>query len=188
MKNRDKTTKYVGVLKRKDMYVADPQLLVIVDTPAHVLCHPFLNRKKLDELLVRSIMRVGVLHPVKVCRGMQQHGVWVLEVILGRQRIKAAREANRRLRACGKPTLTVDIIIVDATVDEMVQMIREDASDTDELGLGMETSRSILEKRAMLKNMGLPESLFDSHSRSAPAVKQSSKERRKLAKAAAYRA
>lgn len=188
MKNRDKTTKYVGVLKRKDMYVADPQSLVIVDVPSHVLCHPFLNRKKLDERLVRSIMRVGVLHPVKVCRGVQQHGLWVLEVILGRQRIRAAREANRRLQACGKPTITVDIIIIDATADVMAQMIREDASDTDELGLGMETSRSILEKRAMLKNMGLPESLFDSHSRSAPAVKQSSKERRKLAKAAAYRA
>ncbi len=66
MKNRDKTTKYVGVLKRKDMYVADPQSLVLVDTQGHVLCHPFLNKKKLDERLVRSIMRVGVLHPVKV--------------------------------------------------------------------------------------------------------------------------
>ena len=83
-----KAAKYRGVVSRKDISVADPDLLVIVDTPGHPLYQPARNQKPLDEAMIRSIMQDGVLSPIKVVRGPQVRGQWTLEVVYGRQRVR----------------------------------------------------------------------------------------------------
>jgi ParB family chromosome partitioning protein len=86
---------------RTDLFLYDPEALVLVEDPKHPLYDP---RVKLpvDESLVRNIMVHGVLEPV----GVRRDGDAV-EVVFGRQRVKAAREASRRLLAEGKQKVLV---------------------------------------------------------------------------------
>lgn len=68
--------------------------------------HPLWDKRielPLDEAMVRSIMAVGVLEPVKI-----RKNEGVPEVVFGRQRIRAAREANRRLEAKGEKPIIVN--------------------------------------------------------------------------------
>lgn len=118
-----KAAKYRGVVSRKDISVADPDLLVIVDTPGHPLYQPARNQKPLDEAMIRSIMQDGVLSPIKVVRGPQVRGQWTLEVVYGRQRVRNAREANRRLVAEGRPPIMIEIVIIDASPEQLRRMM-----------------------------------------------------------------
>lgn len=118
-----KAAKYRGVVSRKDISVADPDLLVIVDTPGHPLYQPARNQKPLDEAMIRSIMQDGVLSPIKVVRGPQVRGRWTLEVVYGRQRVRNAREANRRLVAEGRPPIMIEIVIIDASPEQLRRMM-----------------------------------------------------------------
>lgn len=62
------------------------------------------NQESLDEGLVESIMRIGVLEPIGVIkRGEREKPV----VLYGNQRVRAAREANKRLREAGRPLVSV---------------------------------------------------------------------------------
>lgn len=118
-----KAAKYRGVVSRKDISVADPDFLVIVDTPGHPLYQPARNQKPLDEAMIRSIMQDGVLSPIKVVRGPQVKGQWTLEVVYGRQRVRNAREANRRLVLEGRPPVMIEIVIIDAGPDQLRRMM-----------------------------------------------------------------
>lgn len=118
-----KAAKYRGVVSRKDISVADPDLLVIVDTPGHPLYQPARNQKPLDEAMIRSIMQDGVLSPIKVVRGPQVKGQWTLEVVYGRQRVRNAREANRRLVLEGRPPVMIEIVIIDASPEQLRRMM-----------------------------------------------------------------
>lgn len=118
-----KAAKYRGVVSRKDISVADPDLLVIVDTPGHPLYQPARNQKPLDEAMIRSIMQDGVLSPIKVVRGPQVKGQWTLEVVYGRQRVRNAREANRRLILEGRPPIMIEIVIIDASPEQLRRMM-----------------------------------------------------------------
>src|SRR3954471_14130892 len=55
------------------------------------------NQDPVDEMLVESIMRNGVLEPIGTVK--RERGI---VVHFGNQRTRAAREANKRLRAAGK--------------------------------------------------------------------------------------
>lgn len=127
-----KAAKYQGVIGRKDMSSADPDDLVIVDTAGHPLFQPARNTKPLEEWMVLSIMTYGVICPIKVVRGPMIKGRWTLEVVYGRQRVKAAREANKRLRAAGKAPVFVEIIIIHATHEQLRAMMEiENTQRTD---------------------------------------------------------
>lgn len=58
----------------------------------------------LDEAMVRNIMHHGVIEPI-VARKNTETGL--VEVVVGRQRVKCCAEANRRLEAQGLKTWTV---------------------------------------------------------------------------------
>lgn len=71
--------------------------------------HPLFDERvalPLDEALVRNIMVFGVIEPIVV----RKNGTFV-EVVDGRQRVRAAREANARLREQGSEPLNVPAIV-----------------------------------------------------------------------------
>jgi len=94
---------------KRTMFGMSPEDFVIIgiDTDhASRQEHPLWDKRielPLDEAMVRSIMVVGVLEPVKI---RKNNGV--PEVVFGRQRIRAAREANKRLIAKGERPIVVN--------------------------------------------------------------------------------
>jgi len=95
--------------KRQDMFLVDPADVVVVgidtpDGPEHFLYDERI-KLDLDESMVRSIMHDGVIEPVVVTAiGGKPH------VVDGRQRVRCAREANRRLEERGAEPVRVAIV------------------------------------------------------------------------------
>lgn len=90
---------------RLNTFLVDPADLKIITDEKHPLYDP---REKLpvDEAMVLSIMSYGVVEPVVVAKDGQD-----VVVIDGRQRVKNAREANRRLKAQGKELVRVPALV-----------------------------------------------------------------------------
>jgi len=96
--------------KRSNIFFFDPDDLIVIgldttDGPEHPL---YDARAKLpvDDKLVLNIMALGkILEPV----GVRKNGE-IVEVIYGRQRVKACREANKRLKASGCEPIFVPAI------------------------------------------------------------------------------
>lgn len=96
----------------KEVYGADgstnllsfaPEKLKIVTDPAHPL-YDERHALPVDDATVRNMMAFGVLEPIIVTLDTESGEVLVVD---GRQRVKNAAEANRRLHAEGRPTLLV---------------------------------------------------------------------------------
>jgi ParB family chromosome partitioning protein len=77
----------------------------------------------LDENFVRNIMVYGINSPV-LCRDEAGRTV----VVDGRQRVRAAREANRRFNQAGEVQLKVPVIVVNGS-DRRVQGIMISANE-----------------------------------------------------------
>ncbi len=98
---------------RKDTFYLPPEAFTIITDPAHELfderaLEPF------SESLVRSIMAQGQLQPITVRRnGKDEAGSNIIEVIIGRGRVKAILEANNRLASVGKPPMKVHFQHID---------------------------------------------------------------------------
>jgi len=100
-------------LPRSNLYNADPDNLVIqgLDTVADentvegILSHKERNDLPVPVELIESVYTHGVLKPVEVCR--QEDALVVVE---GRDRVRACREANKRLRKEEKELHRVPII------------------------------------------------------------------------------
>ena len=93
---------------RGDLLLFDPDQLTIVDDAAHPLYDGDRMAMPVDEGLVRSIMRRGVLQSIVVRRnGNHPDGRPLIEVVAGRRRVTHAREANRRLTEEGKEPVRV---------------------------------------------------------------------------------
>jgi ParB family chromosome partitioning protein len=86
-------------------FSVDPRELTLVTDPKHPLYDERVHAP-LDEAMIASIMAVGVIEPVVV----RKNGP-LLEVAVGRQRVKNATEANRRLKAEGRYLIKVPIVI-----------------------------------------------------------------------------
>lgn len=95
-----------GAKGKSDVFLFDPEDIVIVTDPEHPL---YDERVKLpvDEAMVRNIMVHGVLQPV----GVRKNGDAV-ECVYGRQRVRCAIEANKRLEAEGKQRVRVRATVV----------------------------------------------------------------------------
>lgn len=93
--------KAYGAVARFDGLLFDPETLVIEEDKAYELYDPRIHLK-LDEAMVENIMAFGVLQPITV----KKVGKAVV-VVDGRQRVRHAREANKRLRAAGKVEIRV---------------------------------------------------------------------------------
>jgi ParB family chromosome partitioning protein len=89
--------KAYNALGRDELLLFDPETLVIVTDPKH----PLFDERALlqpEERLILSIMDVGVIEPIVVRKnGEREKGIPNIEVVDGRQRVKAARIANHRI-------------------------------------------------------------------------------------------
>jgi ParB family transcriptional regulator, chromosome partitioning protein len=87
---------------RDDLLWFDPEKLVVVEDQNHPLYDSRVNLP-IDESMILDVMYRGVHTPIQVRRnGTGDDGKPIVEVVAGRQRVKACREANKRLREQGK--------------------------------------------------------------------------------------
>jgi ParB family chromosome partitioning protein len=108
----------------------DPEDLVIVTDPKHPLFDER-TELELEESFILNIQNFGCIEPVVVSRDTETGKILV---VAGRQRVKAAREANKRLKKLGKSTIQVPVILkrgLDAG-DLMGIMVSENEQRTDD--------------------------------------------------------
>lgn len=119
-------------LKRKDLFAVPADQLVIIgldtdDGPEHALYDARIHLPIKDEMVV-NIMKVGVLQPV-ICK---KDGDRLL-VVAGRQRIRHAREANKRLADADLPPVLIPTIMMRGTEENFIgAMVTENALRTDD--------------------------------------------------------
>jgi|SRR5579871_1156896 len=102
-----------GASGRTNLLLYDPEDLVIVTDKKSAL---YDERADLpvDEALVASVMAQGVLEPILIRKNPETGKP---EVVNGRRRTLATREANRRLTKRGEPTLQVPARIFKSSED-----------------------------------------------------------------------
>jgi len=86
-----------GASGKRDVLLFDPDDLVLVTDPSHPLYQPSVNAPP-EEADVLNIMHYGIIEPIVVRKNPETGET---EVVAGRTRTKALREANRRLKARG---------------------------------------------------------------------------------------
>ena len=91
---------------RVDVWNIPPEKITVVTDKSHPLYDERVDLP-LDEATVLNIMVFGVTNHVLVRRNGERNGVPLIEVIDGRQRVRCAVEANKRLRKMGSPTICV---------------------------------------------------------------------------------
>jgi len=122
--------------KRKDMWALDPDECIIIghDTDHKEGTHPLREtddrlNAPLDETFIESIMG-GIDTPIAIRRSVEG----VIEVIYGRRRVLAAREANKRLLEQGKTPILVPCVLrrIDDkdAVESMISENEQRKSDT----------------------------------------------------------
>ncbi len=120
-----------GAQGRFDGLWFDPEDLTIANNTEHELFDERIARP-VDEDLVRSVMRFGVLQPVLVTKQSAGKGEKpVVLVVTGRQRVRAACEANKRLVAAGKEPVKVPAVPA-RTDDFLGVMITENELRSDD--------------------------------------------------------
>jgi ParB family chromosome partitioning protein len=95
---------------RKNAFMLDPDKIVIVgldtaDDDKHVLWDPRIKLEPTEEM-IRSIRVYGIIEPITVAKDGDK-----TIVVDGRQRVKAAREAAKRMREAGEGELLVPAIV-----------------------------------------------------------------------------
>lgn len=92
-----------GAAGKTNLLMFDPDTLHLVSDPAHPLYDKRVHLP-LRESMVRNIMVYGVRQPITIAKDPE---TGLVCVVAGRQRVKHAREANRRLRERGEEPLMV---------------------------------------------------------------------------------
>lgn len=99
-----------GAQGRDDMLWFDPEDVVLVEDESHPLWDERM-KLPLDEASVVNVMTIGILEPILVRKnGEDEQGNPIVEVVDGRQRVRWALEANKRLRKSGKEPLRVPAV------------------------------------------------------------------------------
>ena len=112
---------------RTDMHLILPENLKLVTEKNDPLFDERVNMP-LDEALVLNVMMFGVKEPVLVRKDGD-----VLKVVAGRQRVRAATEANKRLVKAGKEPMAIRCVMERGTDDVMLGiMILENEARIDD--------------------------------------------------------
>ena len=99
-----------GAASRGDLYAYEPVGLVLVEDESHPLYDERVKREP-SKRLIKSIMKHGVLVPIVVRKnGVRKDGTPIVEVVDGRQRVKASREANRQLVEAGQNPILIQAV------------------------------------------------------------------------------
>jgi len=105
--------------KRFSGFHFDPNECVLIGLDEGDKSHPLYDPRvnlPINESLVKSILADGVLQPIRVKTDGDGRPV----VVMGRQRVKAAREANKRLVAEGmEPRIKVPALSISKGTDDM---------------------------------------------------------------------
>lgn len=124
---------------KRDTYMFDPEDLVLVTDEKHPLYDERVHLP-IDEALVLNMMfapdgvPMGVIEPISVVRNAETGKV---EVMVGRQRVKAAREANKRLKKAGLEPIRVPAMIQRASAHRaMGMLISENENRQDDTPIG----------------------------------------------------
>lgn len=96
-----------GATGKGNVLKLDPDLLTLVTDPAHPLYDSRVHWP-LDENMVRNVFHHGINTPIEVSKNPDTGDV---EVVVGRQRVKWAREANRRRREQGLPAWQIPAVV-----------------------------------------------------------------------------
>lgn len=96
-----------GALGKTNVLLFDPDALVLVTEPGHPLYDERVTLPP-NEAMVLNIMHQGVLQPIVITKDAE---LGATIVVAGRQRVKAAREANRRLREAGFEPVQVPAVV-----------------------------------------------------------------------------
>ena len=119
-----------------------PDKLVLVTDKKHPLYDPRVDLP-VDEALVLSIMDVGVLEPALIHKNSENGDI---EVVDGRQRVKATLEANKRLRKAQKPSVSVPCLVRRGTDVELLGVSGSTFIRQDDTPLGKATrARRLME-------------------------------------------
>jgi ParB family transcriptional regulator, chromosome partitioning protein len=102
-------TQEFGAVSRGQTFSYRPEDLTIVTDPTHPLYDPSVN-DPVPESLIKNVMMLGVVEPIVVRKNGMNDGKPVIEVMDGRTRVRAAKEANRRLLEVGAPPICVPAI------------------------------------------------------------------------------
>lgn len=94
-----------GAQGRKDLLMLAPESITLITDPEHPLYDERVNLP-IDESMVLNIMANGVIEAVGVHRLETKEGT-IVACVYGRQRVKNAVEANKRLAKEGKETVLV---------------------------------------------------------------------------------
>jgi len=97
-----------GCAGKADLYWFAPEALIIITDKAHHLYDPRVELP-VSEALVRSIMRRGILQAVRITPGEPM-------VVAGRQRVRAALEANQRGQT---PPVRVPCVVLAGATDQL---------------------------------------------------------------------
>lgn len=146
-----------GAKGRKDVVMFNADELVIIDKPngPDGKKHPLYDERvnlPVSDTLIRSIIKYGVRDPIEVRSVVSAGGKTVAEVIDGRQRVRATREANRRIAAEAEKAGTEPVFVL---VPAMVVNGRNDATMADLMVLKNEQRQSdpIAVKAAKLQRL-----------------------------------
>jgi ParB family chromosome partitioning protein len=92
---------------RTNLWLVDPNDILIIEDTDHPLYDLTRTTLPVDEAMVLNIMVYGVIEAINGRKNAEGK----VEVIDGRRRVKAAREANRRLAAEGKELIRVPVVL-----------------------------------------------------------------------------
>ena len=118
-------------MKRTDMHKAYPETYFIIRDKGHKFYDPRVEME-LNEGLVQSIMSQGILQPIVARKDGEK-----VVVLAGRQRVRAAMEANRRFAEAGEERkIEVPCRLVQCSdIDAYKIMITENLHRVDETPL-----------------------------------------------------
>lgn len=104
--------------KRLTAFAVDPADITVVEDPSHPLFDKEGNSLPLNEGLIKSIMKVGVIVPIVIFKDGED-----ALVVDGRQRRKNAIEVNRRKVAAGELPILVPVMVFKGTMQEAADLM-----------------------------------------------------------------
>jgi ParB family transcriptional regulator, chromosome partitioning protein len=96
-------SKHAVEAPRVNLFLLDPEQVVLVEDVASAIYDERI-KLPLNEALVLNVIQYGVLEPILVRKNAETGEV---ECVDGRQRVKAAREANKRLKKQGSELIKI---------------------------------------------------------------------------------
>lgn len=109
-KKLNRTDEY-GAQSRGQTFDYDPDDVTLVTDPSHPLYDPSVHAPP-SQKLVDSVVAYGIKEPIVIRRnGTDKDGRAIIEVVDGRDRVKAGRLAKKLLVAAGKPSILIRAVL-----------------------------------------------------------------------------